>query len=114
MGGAVYAAACAGVGLAELSTAIMPCMDGPLGPSNLPLGATPGLQPTIVPSSVAKRKMAGAVCVLSEILNPCPAKSWLKTEPVGVPSAPSGSSGLGILTTSGLMLTGVLFAPGTL
>jgi hypothetical protein len=38
----------------------------------------------------------------------------LNTVPVGVPLAPSGSPGVGMLTTSPLMEIGVLLAPGTL
>src|SRR5258706_1694556 len=66
-----------------------------------PTGFTFGFHPTIVPSSVAKRKEAGAVTgrfpvVTPEILKaPCPF-AVLKTRPVGVPLAPSGSPGLGI------------------
>ena len=40
--------------------------------------------------------------------------SVLNTVPVGVPVAPVGLPGVGMLTTRLLMLTGVLLAPGTL
>ena len=74
----------------------------------------------MVPSSVAKRKTAAAVvglpCLLTPLtLNPPVAPpSMLKTVPVGVPTVASGSPGLGMLTTSGLMETCVLLTPGTL
>ena len=38
----------------------------------------------------------------------------LNTVPVGVPLGPSGSPGVGMLTTSGLMAIGVPFWPGVL
>src|SRR6478752_2652231 len=74
----------------------------------------------MVPSSVANKKTAGAeVATLFAlnplILNPPSAPpSVLNTVPVGVPLFPVASPGDGILTTSELMLTGVLPAPGTL
>src|SRR3954447_13043661 len=85
-----------------------------------PLGLTAGFQPTRVPSSVANRKAAEAVIglpILSTPLtvnHPLAPPSMLKTCPVGVPVAPSGSPGVGMLTTSGLIETGVLLAPGAL
>src|SRR5262249_50090271 len=70
-----------------------------------------GFHPTIVPSSVAKRKSAGAVAVLPsrskpEILNPCAARSWLKSVPVGAPAPCSGWPGAGMLTTRGTIAMG--------
>src|SRR5215831_15913696 len=73
----------------------------PPGPSNFPVGSTPGFQPTMVPSSVANRKTAGAVCVPSVILNAPLPRAMLNTVPVGVPLAPVGSPGAGMLTTNG-------------
>src|SRR5689334_9263190 len=83
-----------------------------------PAGLTPGFQPTMVPSSVANKKTAGAEVAwlfasTPLILNPPSVPSVLNTVPVGVPLFPVGSPGDGILTTSELMLTGVLFRPGT-
>ena len=40
--------------------------------------------------------------------------SRLNTVPVGVPLAPNGSSGVGMLTTRPFIETGVLLVPGTL
>src|SRR5260370_28810286 len=83
-------------------------------------GLTAGFQPTRVPSSVANRKIAEAVIgfpFLSTPLTvnpPVAPPSMLNTVPVGAPVAPSGSPGVGMLTTSGLIETGVLLAPGTL
>src|SRR5262249_19402656 len=77
----------------------------------------------MVPSSVTNRKIAGAEVGCGEpvaglvkplTLKPPPAMSVLNTVPVGVPLAPSGSPGAGMLTTSELIETGVLFVPGTL
>src|SRR5262249_22623625 len=85
-----------------------------------PIGLTPGFQPTIVPSSVANRNTAGAVAGAPALEKPDSRRprnvppSVLNTVPVGVPLAPVGSPGVGMLTTSELMLTGVLFVPGTL
>src|SRR5438477_3275663 len=87
----------------ELSTAMIAYLPALAG-SN-PFGLTPGFQPRIVPSSVAKRKMAGAVVgspplVKPEILNACWAgpEAMLKTRPVGAPPDPRGSSDAGIET----------------
>ena len=69
---------------------------------------------------MANRKTAGAVIgfpLLSTPLTlnpPVAPRSMLNTVPVGVPLAPSGLPGVGMLTTSGLIETGVLLAPGTL
>src|SRR5262245_53723544 len=100
---------------------MIPCVLTPLGPLKLERDEpTPGFQPTIVPSSVAKRKRAGAEvsvpsAVTPEIMNPGvePGKIViLKTVPVGVP--PKRSSGVGMLTTSGLMVTAFGALAGTL
>src|SRR5262249_60424424 len=72
-----------------------------------PFGLTSGFQPTIVPSSVAKRKRAGAVifvipsALTPEIMNSClfEFSVILKTVPVGVPLLPKRSTGVGMLTT---------------
>src|SRR3981081_1773633 len=85
-----------------------------------PLGLTAGFQPTKVPSSVANRKAAAALIgfpFLSTPLTvnpPVAPPSMLNTVPVGVPVAPSGAPGVGMLTTSGLIENGVLLAPGAL
>src|SRR5262249_36448439 len=93
----------------ELSSAMIPCV---LTPSALKLERdepTPGFQPTIVPSSVAKRKRAGAEVFAPsastpEIMNPgnlglLGSLKGLKTVPVGAPLLPKGSPGVGMLTT---------------
>jgi hypothetical protein len=91
----------------------------PPGPSNLPVGSTAGFQPTRVPSSVANRKTAEAVMGLPFLSNPLTVNppvgppSMLKTVPVGAPEAPRGSTGVGMLTTRGLIEAGLL-APGML
>src|SRR5215471_2947339 len=97
----------------EWSTAMIPCVlmgpFGPMGPLKLETDEpTPGFQPTIVPSSVAKRKRAGAdVGILfastPEIMNPPLFGSGrvviLKTVPVAVPLLPEGAlGGVGIVT----------------
>src|SRR5262245_43062834 len=93
---------------------MIPCVLTPLGPLKLE-GDEPtvGFQPTIVPSSVAKRKTAEAEisepsALTPEILNPPLAPpSILKTAPVGVPPLPTFFvPGAGMLTTRGLMVTG--------
>src|SRR5215472_11251035 len=103
---------------------MIPCVLTPLGPLKLEADEpTPGFQPTIVPSSVAKRKRAGADVGLlfastPEIMNP----PWfgsgrvviLKTVPVGAPLLPMRSTGVGIPTTSGLMVTEFGALGGTL
>jgi len=102
--------------LPELSTAMIPNV--PAVPVK-PFGLTPGFQPTIVPSSVAKRKRAGADVGLSfastpEIMNPGvePGRVViLKTVPVGAPLLPTG---VGMLTTSGLIVTEFGLLAGTL
>src|SRR6516164_4425037 len=90
----------------------------PPGPLNCAVGSTAGFQPRRVPSSVANRKTAEAVIGLPFLSSPLtvnpPAPSMLNTVPVGAPVAPDGLPGVEMLTTSGLMETGVLFAPGTL
>src|SRR5436305_1932804 len=68
-----------------------------------PAGLTPGFQPTMVPSSVANRKMAevfGLPGVRSKAVLFGP-KAVSKAVPVGVPLFPVGSPGVGMLTTSG-------------
>src|SRR5436853_7929060 len=60
--------------------------------------STPGLQPAIVPSSVAKRKRLGPLLPLALTTNPSPP---LKAIPSGDPP-PRGLVGLGIETTSGV------------
>src|SRR5262245_17878345 len=70
------------------------------------VASVPPFQATMVPSSVAKRKRAG----LPLSMNPL---DVLNTVPVGVPDDPVGSGGDGMPTTSKLIDTGVLFAPGT-
>src|SRR5213594_1298752 len=73
------------------------------------VSATAGLQPRIVPSSVAKMKRAGAVAVPLDTAKPVPP---LKTTPVGapgtlrvsVPSAPTGvvfNGGTGFAVSNG-------------
>src|SRR5262249_51227115 len=62
-----------------------------------PVGLTPGFQPTMVPSSVTNRKIAGADVVPLVILKPPPARSMLNTVPVGVPLAPVRSPGVGMV-----------------
>src|SRR5579859_932788 len=85
-----------------------------------PEGLTPGFHPTIVPSSVSNRKAAEAEVATPVLVKPLTLNppvlppSILKTAPVGVPAAPSGSGGVGMLTTNPLTETGVLLAPGTL
>ena len=59
---------------------------------------TLGLQPAMVPSSVAKMKMLAPDMPFWETLNP--AESLLKTSPVGVPSVP------GLLPAGGGIVTG--------
>src|SRR5260370_1124389 len=83
-----------------------------------PWGLTAGVQPTRGPSSVANREIAEAgigVPFLSTPLTvnpPVAPPSMLNTVPVGAPVAPSGSPGVGMLTTSGLMLKGAWPAGG--
>src|SRR5436190_16825466 len=60
--------------------------------------STLGAQPAIVPSSVAKRNRLGPDLPSLVTTNPLPP---LNTIPVGAPP-PSGSSGVGIETTSGV------------
>src|SRR5258708_10076883 len=104
--------------LPELSTAMIPNVPPfPVKPS----GLTPGFQPTIVPSSVAKRKRAGAIVGLlfastPEIMNPGLELKVviLKTVPVGAPRLPRRSTVVGMLTTSGLMVTEFGAVAGTL
>src|SRR5262249_16082300 len=109
--------------LPELSTAMIPCVLNPLGPLKLEGDEpTPGFQPTIVPSSVAKRKRAGAEffapsASTPEIMNPgdlglLGSLKGLKTVPGGAP--PKRSTGVGMLTTSGLMVTEFGAPAGTL
>src|SRR5207302_3239540 len=88
------------------------------------MGLTAGFQPTMVPSSVANRKAADADVGAGEpvlglekplTLNPpVGPPSMLNTVPVGVPEAPNGSTGVGMLTTSGTMPIGAPLAPGVL
>src|SRR5579864_1878083 len=84
------------------------------------MGFTPGFQPTMVPSSVTNKKMADAEVAAPDFEKPLTLKppaappSMLNTVPVGVPLAPNGSPGVGMLTTREFTETGVLFAPGTL
>src|SRR6516225_10458107 len=102
---------------------MIPCVLTPLGPLKLEGDEpTPGFQPTIVPSSVAKRKRAAAevfapLASTPEIMNPGvePGKVViLKTVPVGAPLLPERSTGVGILTTSGLIATEFGEVAGTL
>src|SRR2546421_7019029 len=80
-----------------------------------PTGFTAGFQPTIVPSSVAKRKVAAAEVgrpplVTPEILKtPVAPPAMLKTRPVGAPLAFSGSPGAGIVTTRDCGIPAVLY-----
>src|SRR6516164_4246301 len=92
----------------ELSTAMIPCVLSPLGPKLETDEPTRRFQPTIVPSSVAKRKVAGAeiaapIALTPEIMNSGVEVGIviLKTVPVGAPP-PEGSFGVGMLTTRGL------------
>jgi hypothetical protein len=76
----------------------------------------PGFQPAIDPSSVANRNRAGAEAVCPALFGPVIRKAplarpLLNTVPVGVP--PVRLTGVGMLTTSGLIETGVLPAGGT-
>src|SRR5262245_52928387 len=89
----------------------------PFGPANWPVGAMPGFQPAMVPSSVANMNTAEAAVVTPllfgpAILNAPSARSVLNTVPVGVPLA-ARLAGVGMFTTSGLIETDVLPAPGT-
>src|SRR3954454_14752447 len=79
---------------ADSSTARIAWVEGPV-----PVPPTLGLQPEIVPSSVAKRKIEGAVFLPSVTLKPEP----LKTTPEGaeVSVLPAGG---GMLTTGRLTL----------
>src|SRR6476661_3489823 len=61
------------------------------------VASTSGLQPAIVPSSVANRNRLAPVAVPFVTANPLPP---LNTMPVGAPP-PVGSAGVGIDTTSG-------------
>src|SRR5262245_47379929 len=102
---------------------MIPCVLNPLGPLKLE-GDEPtlGFQPTIVPSSVAKRKRAGAevfapFASTPEIMNPgnlglLRSLKGLKTVPVGAP--PERSTGVGMLTTSGFLVTEFGALVGTL
>ena len=76
----------------------------------------PGFQPSIVPSSVENRNTAGAVVLTPFLSGPVTLKApfplpKLNTVPVGVP--PVVPTGVGMVTTSGTIVTGVLLAPGT-
>src|SRR5262249_44294335 len=102
---------------------MIPCVLTPLGPLKLEGDEpTPGFQPTIVPSSVAKRKRAGADVGLlfastPEIVNPGVEPGnvvILKTVPVGAPLLPKRSTGVGMLTTSGFLVTEFGVLAGTL
>src|SRR4051794_37485201 len=74
----------------------------------------------MVPSSVTNRKTDAAdVGALARVTPltlkpPVAPPSPLNTVPVGVPSAPSGLPGIGMLTTSGLIEGAGLPEPGTL
>src|SRR6266581_9763306 len=73
-------------------------------------GPIVGFHPRIVPSSVANRKLAGALdglpaALQPEIVNAPDAICVLNTRPVGAPPLPNGSSGVGIRTTSGTLLS---------
>src|SRR6516162_9282739 len=101
--------------LPELSLATTACSLKPFGPANFPVGSIPGFQPTMVPSSVAKRNTAGAVTVTFILFGPVMVKPpllVLNTVPVGAP--PVKLTGVGMLTARGLTETGVLLGPGTL
>src|SRR5258708_7132287 len=86
----------------ELLTAIIAYLPAFAG-SN-PAGLTPGFHPRMVPSSVAKRKMAGALAGFPAALKPDRMNApgglgtMLKTAPVGVPPVPNRSARLGIET----------------
>src|SRR5215470_11372570 len=88
----------------------------PPGPANLPVGSMPGFQPMMVPSSVANRNTAEADVVCPAWLGPLIWKvlppMLLRTVPVGAP--PVRLTGVGMFTTSGLIATAGLLAPGTL
>src|SRR5258708_19702674 len=83
-----------------------------------PTGFTPGFHPTIVPSSVEKRKRAGAevaapALVTPEIMKACLPEAVLNTVPVGVPLELSGSPGAGIETTNDCGVPAVLYSVET-
>src|SRR6478672_5673035 len=81
------------------------------------MGLTPGFQATMVPSSVTNMNTAPAEAgspVLEKPLMVKPPVSVLNTVPEGVPTGFSGSRGVGILTTRGLMAIGAPFWPGVL
>src|SRR5262249_57634616 len=58
------------VELHQQPTAMTAWVLAPPGPSNFPVGSTPGFQPTSVPSSVTNRKTAGAVIGLPFLSSP--------------------------------------------
>src|SRR5437588_13112230 len=95
----LYTAPPAALGFVELSTGMTAWVLAPPGPSYVPVGSTQGFQPAMVPFSVANKKIAGAVCVSSEIMNPLLLAAMLKTVPVDVP-APVGLPGVGMPTAS--------------
>src|SRR5262249_24743638 len=97
---------------------MIPCVLVPLALKLEADEPTPGFQPTIVPSSVTKRKTAEADVATPFLSTPAilnPPLSILKTAPVGVPLLPTSFvPGAGMLTTRGLMLTEFGVLPDTL
>src|SRR6266567_8611374 len=95
-----------------LVIAIMACVLVPTKVGHVPsvfFGPIVGFQPRIVPSSVANRKLAGALDGLPAALQPeivnAPDALCVLTRPVGAPPLPKGSSGVGISTTSDTLLS---------
>src|SRR5262249_20420771 len=60
-------------------------------------GLTAGFHPTSVPSSVANRKIAGAVVVPLVTGDAASFRAMFKTVPVGVHDAAVGSPGVGVV-----------------